>query len=79
MATPATADLAYRQQVMLDVWERHLQAEFADHSADAAIKAMSTTPHLNHVPVMTGGVGRDPIRKFFEIAACFRPMPIGPG
>ena len=31
MATPTTADLAYHQQIMLDVWERHLQAEFADH------------------------------------------------
>jgi carboxymethylenebutenolidase len=50
---------------MLEVWERHLRAEFADHRADAAIATMSAAPHLNHVPVMTGGVGRDAIRKFY--------------
>jgi carboxymethylenebutenolidase len=26
---------------------------------------MSATPHLNHVPVMTGGVGRDQVRTFY--------------
>jgi carboxymethylenebutenolidase len=65
MATPAETDLAPRQQAMLEAWERHLQAEFADHNADAAIETMSATPHLNHVPVMTGGVGRDEIRRFY--------------
>jgi carboxymethylenebutenolidase len=65
MATPTTAALAPHQKAMLDLWERHLQAEFADHSADAAIATMSATPHLNHVPVITGGVGRDAIRQFY--------------
>ena len=65
MAAPTSAKPAPDQQTMLEVWERHLQAEFAVHSADAAIATMSATPHLNHVPVMTGGVGRDPIRQFY--------------
>ena len=26
---------------------------------------MSATPHLNHVPTMTGGVGREQIRTFY--------------
>ncbi|MGH6896087.1 MAG: ester cyclase [Geminicoccaceae bacterium] len=65
MATLTDAELTPRQRAMLEVWERHLRAEFADHSADAAIATMSATPHLNHVPVMTGGVGRDAIRQFY--------------
>jgi carboxymethylenebutenolidase len=65
MATASNADLSPHQQAMLEVWERHLRAEFADHSADAAIETMSAAPHLNHVPVMTGGVGRDEIGTFY--------------
>jgi carboxymethylenebutenolidase len=65
MATPAETNHAAHQQTMVEVWERHMRAEFADHSADAALETMSATPHLNHVPVMTGGVGRDEIRTFY--------------
>jgi carboxymethylenebutenolidase len=72
MATASNADLSPHQQAMLEVWERHLRAEFADHSADAAIETMSAAPHLNHVPVMTGGVGREPIRQFY--ATLFIPQ-----
>ena len=51
---PNESDLTPQQQAMIDVWEKHMRAEFVDHSADAALATMSATPHLNHVPVMTG-------------------------
>ena len=76
MAAPTSAKPAPEQQTMLEVWERHLQSEFADHDADAALNPMTATPHLNHGPVMTGGVGRDEIRTFY--ATRFIPkMPPG--
>jgi carboxymethylenebutenolidase len=65
MAMPTEIALALRQQVMLEIWERHIRAEFEDHSADAALETMTAAPHLNHVPVMTGGVGRDEIHAFY--------------
>ena len=65
MATSGEDDLAPREQAMLEVWQRHLDSEFQEHSADAALGTMSATPHLNHVPVMTGGVGRNQIRTFY--------------
>ena len=65
MATPAENELGPREQAMLEVWQRHLESEFQEHSADAALETMSATPHLNHVPVMTGGVGREQIRTFY--------------
>ena len=62
---PNESDLTPPQQAMIDVWEKHMRAEFVDHSADAALATMSATPHLNHVPVMTGGVGREEISAFY--------------
>ena len=58
-------DLTPQQQVMVEVWERHTRAEFVERSADAALATMSAAPHLNHVPVMTGGVGREEIHAFY--------------
>lgn len=65
MPTSNHADLSPREQAMVEVWERHMRAEFEDKDADAALTTMSATPHLNHVPVMTGGIGRDAIRAFY--------------
>jgi carboxymethylenebutenolidase len=58
-------DLTPQQRAMVEVWERHMRAEFVERSADAALATMSATPYLNHVPVMTGGVGRDEIHAFY--------------
>jgi len=62
---PNERDLTPQQQAMVEVWERHMHAEFVEHSADAALATMSAMPYLNHVPVMTGGVGREEIRAFY--------------
>ena len=62
---PDDLDLTSDQQAMLDLCQQHLTAEFTEHSADAALTTMSEKPHLNHVPVMTGGVGREEIRAFY--------------
>ena len=57
--------LTPQQQAMVEVCERHMRAEFVERSADAALATMSAMPYLNHVPVMTGGVGREEIRAFY--------------
>ena len=51
--------LTAEQQKLNDLWEAHLRAEFDAHSADEAIKTMVANPLVNHVPVMTGGNGRE--------------------
>ena len=50
---------------MLDIWERHMAAEFATKSIEATMATMTSQPFVNHVPVMTGGVGNSEVRQFY--------------
>lgn len=50
---------------MVDVWERHMAAEFKEKSLDATMATMGSDPFLNHVPLMTGGVGLVEVRHFY--------------
>ena len=56
MATEATLSSA---------WDQHLAAEFAAKSADQALATMAANPHVNHVPLMIGGRGRDELHDFY--------------
>ncbi|MDX1416975.1 MAG: nuclear transport factor 2 family protein [Candidatus Promineifilaceae bacterium] len=53
------------EQALIDVWEAHTAAEFADKSADAAMATMTDNPSLTHVPVGTGATGREQVRRFY--------------
>jgi carboxymethylenebutenolidase len=48
------------------VLDDHLAAEFAAMDVDATMATMAADPYLNHVPVLTGGIGRDEVRRFYE-------------
>jgi carboxymethylenebutenolidase len=50
---------------MVEQWERHLAAEFQDKSVDETMATMTSVPFVNHVPVMTGGVGAANVRHFY--------------
>jgi carboxymethylenebutenolidase len=47
------------------VFDQHVAAEFAQRDLDAAMATMTDDPYVNHVPVMTGGVGLDEVRSFY--------------
>ncbi len=59
-------DLTAAQRAMVDMWERHTAAEFGTKSVDATMATMTGEPVVNHVPVMTGGVGHDAVRRFYS-------------
>ena len=59
------AALTPAQQRMVEVWEAHMRAEFAARSADETMETMPDEASVNHVPVLTGGVGRDQVRAFY--------------
>jgi broad specificity phosphatase PhoE len=48
------------------VLDDHLAGEFELRDVDATMATMTDDPYLDHVPVMTGGVGRAEVRRFYE-------------
>jgi len=60
------SQLSREQQAMEKRWEEHLASEFKFRSAEAAINTMVDEPSVNHVPVMTGGVGRKQLTHFYD-------------
>jgi carboxymethylenebutenolidase len=47
------------------VFDDHVTAEFVDMDLDATMATMTADPYVNHVPVMTGGVGFEGVRQFY--------------
>ena len=58
------SELTPEQQQIADLFERHMGAEL-DGDLDTTMATMSDNPHLNHVPVLAGGVGREGVRDFY--------------
>ena len=57
--------LSPSQQAMVDLFQKHVQAEL-DGDLDTTKATMTDAPHLNHVPTMMGGVGREGVRAFYR-------------
>ncbi len=53
------------QRAMVALWEAHLAAEFEKKDEVAACDTMVDDPYVNHVPVLTGGVGRKHLEHFY--------------
>jgi carboxymethylenebutenolidase len=49
---------------MSDLWDKHMQSEFASHSVEDTLETMVEESLVNHVPVLTGGVGLEEVRTF---------------
>ena len=60
------SQLSLEQHALEKVWEEHLASEFQFKSAEAAINTIVERPSVNHVPVMTGGVGRKQLTHFYD-------------
>src|SRR5215472_17166255 len=61
-----SAKLTPAQQLLNDLWEDHLRQEFHTHDTEATIDTMVPDAYVNHVPVLTGGVGHDQLREFYS-------------
>ncbi len=57
--------LSKEQQAMVDLFQRHVDAEMKG-DLETTMATMTPEPHLNHVPVMAGGVGGKGVREFYR-------------
>ncbi|KAF4974590.1 hypothetical protein FZEAL_8517 [Fusarium zealandicum] len=48
------------------IWEEHTYYEFADRSVEHTMSTMVQEPYVNHIPTMTGGIGRDKLTHFYR-------------
>jgi carboxymethylenebutenolidase len=62
----AGAGCASAQQTLSRRWDDHVKYEFATRNTDDTIETMVVDAYVNHVPVMTGGVGHDELREFYS-------------
>jgi carboxymethylenebutenolidase len=62
----ATTNLTPAQESLQALWEEHLQYEFGTHSTEDALATMVEDAYVNHIPVMTGGVGKPAVREFYS-------------
>ncbi|OAA79814.1 LEA domain protein [Akanthomyces lecanii RCEF 1005] len=49
-----------------NIWEEHTYYEFADRSVEHTMSTMVQEPYVNHVPTLTGGVGRLKLTDFYR-------------
>ena len=59
-------ELTPKQRAMVALWEEHLKAEMQDKDAHASCDTMVANPYVNHVAVLTGGVGRRQLEHYYS-------------
>jgi carboxymethylenebutenolidase len=58
--------LASAQQLLSGRWDEHVKYEFATRNTEDTLATMVTDAYVNHVPVLTGGVGHEQLRDFYS-------------
>jgi len=49
----------------IGLWEQHLECEFVTRDPEATLATMVEDAYVNHVPVLTGGIGKEQLREFY--------------
>jgi carboxymethylenebutenolidase len=62
----ATNNLSPAQKALRKLWEEHVRYEFSTRNADDTLATMVDDAYVNHIPVLTGGVGQDELREFYS-------------
>jgi carboxymethylenebutenolidase len=62
----AGIDPTDRRQFLESLWEEHMRHEFATHNTEDTLATMVDDAYVNHIPVLTGGVGKEALREFYS-------------
>ena len=54
------------QKFLSDVWDEHMACEFTVGDTEDTLRTMVPDAYVNHIPVLTGGVGHDELREFYS-------------
>src|SRR5205807_4449914 len=70
MAKPEQTDinknLTSAQQRLSELWEEHVRYEFSTRNTEDTLATMVEDAYVNHIPVLTGGVGREELHEFYS-------------
>jgi carboxymethylenebutenolidase len=64
--TNSNTNLTPAQETLRQLWENHVQFEFSTRNTEDTLATMVDDAYENHIPVLTGGVGRDELREFYS-------------
>src|SRR5215208_6106408 len=54
------------QRAIVDLWEEHTAYEFEAHSTEKTLATMTDDPVNINVPLLTGGVGLEEVRRYYS-------------
>ena len=49
-----------------ELWQQHTDHEFVTRDTEATLATMVEDAYVNHIPVLTGGRGKDALRAFYS-------------
>ena len=64
--TDAKTNPTPAQETLRQLWEEHVQYEFSTRNTDDTLATMVEDAYVNHIPVLTGGVGKDELQEFYS-------------
>jgi carboxymethylenebutenolidase len=64
--TGVNKGLTSEQQRLSELWEEHVRHEFSTRHTENTLATMVEDAYVNHIPVLTGGSGRDELREFYS-------------
>ena len=64
--TDANTNLIPAKNNLSQLWDEHVKNEFSTRNTEETLATMVEDAYVNHIPVLTGGVGRDQLREFYS-------------